>query len=357
MDKIKEYWNTANNLSVYWGGNKFLILIKMIACRILYDFGPQDYVLFNFNEKPFSEAPEYMRKSELEAIQIRINKESVRELVNSKLEFNIKCRKHNLPTPDIFAIIANTGYSQYRDDFNFIENVHQLTQILEEQEDGRYLFKPIAGSHGAGLVRFYFRNNQILNDDNQETDLSELFSTKSSETCYILQKCLLPHSSLNQLMPDGSLGTVRMVTIGYGSDLTVFSPCLRIPVGKSIADNFGHGKSQNLLTAVDLETGSLSLPYGADSLGLGLIGTVDSHPSNQLIIEGLQFPFWNEMMALVDKASTDFSELKTVGWDVALTESGPCLIEGNWRYDCDLLQVAFDKGLKKELSQLLNQYS
>jgi hypothetical protein len=357
MNKMKEYWKTANKLATYSGNNHLWVLIKMLACRLLYDFGPQDYVLFNFNNKPFSDAPNYMRKPELEAIQVRINKKSARELVNNKLEFNIKCRKHDLPTPAIFAIIAPKGYSQYRDDFNFIENVEQLIQVLKEHEDGRYLFKPIAGSHGAGLVRFYFSNSQILNDDMKEVDLSYLFSTHSSDTCYILQKCLLPHPSLHQLMPDGSLGTVRMVTLGHGPDLTHFSPCLRVPVGKSIADNFGHGKSQNLLTAVDIETGRLSLPYGADSLGLGLIGTVDNHPSNQFKIEGHIFPFWNEMMALVDKASMDFSELSTIGWDVALTEDGPCLIEGNWRYDCDLLQVAFDKGLKKELSQLLSQYS
>ena len=355
MSKIKEYWKTANNLAIYSGKHKLLIIMKMIVCRLVYDFGPQDYVLFNFNGKPFAAAPEYMRKAELEAIQSHINKESVRGLVNSKLEFNIKCRKHGLPTPDIFAIIASKGFSQYRDDFNFIENIHQLTKVLKEQGDSRYIFKPIAGSHGAGIVRFYFRNNQILNDDNLEIDLSELFSPQASEDCYILQKCLLPHSALSQVMPGGSLGTVRMVTVGNGAELTVFLPCLRIPVGENIADNFSHGHAKNLIAAVDLDTGRLSRPYGPDSLGLGLVERVDIHPSSQLVIEGFQFPFWDEMVALVTKASTDFSELKTVGWDVALTEDGPCLIEGNWRFDCDILQVAFDKGLKKELSQLLAQ--
>ncbi|PKH86059.1 sugar-transfer associated ATP-grasp domain-containing protein [Colwellia sp. Bg11-28] len=357
MDKIKEYWNTANNIAIYKDKNKFFIFIQMITCRLLYKFGPQDYVLYNFNGKPFSKASGYMKKLELEAIQSRINKESVRELVNSKLEFNIKCRKHDLPTPDILAIIANDGYSQYRGEFNFIENINQLIPELKKQGDGRFLFKPIGGSYGAGIVRFSFRDNQILNDDNLEVDLSDLFSTKLSANCYILQRCLLPHSSLNQLMPDGSLGTVRMVTIGHGSELAVFLPCLRIPVGKNVTDNFSHGHPKNLIAAVDLDTGCLSRPYGPDSLGLGLVEKVDVHPSNQFKIEGFQFPFWDEMLALVNKASTDFSELKTVGWDVALTENGPCLIEGNWRYDCDILQISFDKGLKKELSQLLSQYS
>ena len=357
MDKLKEYWFTAIKLATYSGKNQLWVLVKMIACRIVYDFGPQDYVLFNFNAKPFSEAKTYLRKHELEILQSPINKEFARIWVDSKLEFNIKCRKHDLPTPDIFAVVANSSYSQYHEDFNFIENVEQLAEVLKEQGDGRYLFKPIAGSHGIGIVRFYFKNNQFLNDDNQKTDLSGVFSTQSRDSCYILQKCLLPHPALNQVMSGGSLGTVRMVTIGFGTDFTLFSPCLRIPVGENVADNFSHGKANNLLAAVDLDTGCVSRPFGADSLGLGFVARVELHPSNQLAIEGFKLPFWDEMVALVTKASMDFSELKTIGWDVAMTEDGPCLIEGNWRYDCDLLQVAFDKGMKTELSQLLRQYS
>lgn len=355
MDKIKVYWLTANNLAIYSGKNHWWVLMKMIACRLVYDFGPKDYVLFNFNEKPFFDAPKYMKTSELEIIQSSINEESVRSLVNSKLEFNIKCRKHNLPTPDIFAVVANNDYSQYYDEFNFIENVEQLAEVIGEQGDGSYLFKPIAGSHGLGIMRFYSHNNRLLNDDNQTADFSAIFSPQSPNTSYILQKCLLPHSALNQVMPDGSLGTVRIVTISHGTELKIFLPCLRIPVGKNIADNFSHGQAKNLIAGIDLETGFLIRPYGADSLGLNLVEKVDVHPSNQFKIEGFLFPLWDEVLALVTRASAGFAELNTIGWDVALTEEGPCLIEGNWRYDCDILQVAFDKGLKTELSQLLGK--
>lgn len=355
MSKVNEYWMAATNLARYSNKNKLLILMKMIACRLIYDFGPQDYILFNFNKKPFSDASKYMKKPELEKIQSYINKESARNLVNSKLEFNIKCRQHNLPTPEIYAIVAGRRYVKYQDNFNFVESVEQLSEILIGQGSGRYLLKPIAGSHGVGIVRFYFENNRFLNDDNQDIDLSKLFSQISSGTSYILQKCLLPHPALGQLMPGGSLGTVRIVTIGHGPKLTIFLPCLRIPVGKNVADNFSHGQAKNLIAGVDLNTGILIQSYGADSLGFGLVAKVDVHPSNGLKIAGFQFPFWDEMLALVTKASKDFSDLKTIGWDVALTEHGPCLIEGNWRYDCDILQVAYDKGLKKDFTNLLSQ--
>jgi hypothetical protein len=227
-----------------------------------------------------------------------------------------------------------------------------LVSLLKAQGNGRYVFKLINGSHGIGIIRFYFQDSKFLNDDKQEIDLSNIFSMDAS-SCYILQKCLSPHTLLKQVMPDGSLGTVRMVTIGCGETFTLFLPCLRIPVGANVADNFSHGKANNLIAAVDHETGQLYRPYASDSAGLGLVEEGHAHPSNQFVIEGFQLPFWQEMVHLVEKASMSFSEFNTVGWDVALTENGPCLIEGNWRYDCDILQVAFNRGLKTQLLKLL----
>ncbi len=355
MFTLKEYWITATKLSTYSGKPRLWILAKMFACRLIYDFGPQDYVLFNFNRKPFNVAKTYLRKHQLEALQSSINKKAVRHRLDNKLEFNLKCRKNNLPSPDILAVVAQHGYEKYHDDFTFINSTAALVAHLKTQGNGRYLFKLINGSHGIGIVRFYFKENKFLSDDEQEIDLSYIFSS-DTPNCYILQKCLSPHTLLNQVMPDGSLGTVRMISMGCGKGFTLFLPCLRIPVGANVADNFAHGKANNLIAGVDHKTGQLHKPYANDSAGLGLVEESYAHPSNQFVIEGFQLPFWQEMVSLVEKASASFSEFNTVGWDVALTENGPCLLEGNWRYDCDILQVAFDKGLKTELSTLLHQY-
>lgn len=352
MSKLEEYWVTATKLSTYSGKPRLWVLAKMLACRLLYNFGPQDYVLFNFNRKPFNAAKTYLRKHQLEALQSSINKKAVRHKLDNKLEFNIKCRQYNLPSPEILAVVARHGYEKYHDDFTFIDTTEALGSLLNVQGNGRYLFKLINGSHGIGIVRFYFKENKFLNDDEQEIDLSHVFSADAA-SCYILQKCLSPHTLLKQVMPDGSLGTVRMVTKGCGETFTLLLPCLRIPVGANVADNFSHGKANNLIAAVDHETGLLYRPYASDSAGLGLVEERRTHPSNQFVIEGFQFPFWQEMVDLVKQASLSFSEFNTVGWDVALTENGPCLIEGNWRYDCDLLQVAFNRGLKVEFSKLL----
>lgn len=77
------------------------------------------------------------------------------------------------------------------------------------------------------------------------------------------------------------------------------------------------------------------------------------HPATGATIVGVQLPYWPEVLALVTKAHESIDNLHTVGWDVAILESGPVIVEANWRYDIDILQVAYKKGFRKVLDEKL----
>ena len=51
-------------------------------------------------------------------------------------------------------------------------------------------------------------------------------------------------------------------------------------------------------------------------------------------------------------AARAFPEFRTVGWDVALTEQGITILEGNWHYDPDGPQITLDRGIKSEVRAL-----
>ena len=353
MNKIKEYWFTAQNIAKYKNGMTIAIFFKMLACRLMYGFGPQDYVLFGFYNKPFSEAKTYLKKEELEPIQRQVNKEEHRALVDNKLAFYLHCLAHGLPTPKIIAVVAKSLDSKYQQDITLVDNVTLLKKVLSQEGNDRYLLKPISGSHGSGMLRFKYVDERLINDDGEDFNFSEVDDFVQRGYGYILQRCLSPHKELLPVMPGGSLGTARIVTINVGNQLKIFNPCLRIPLGSNITDNFVHGESRNLATGIDLESGKLLSVYGADAQRLDLVVSLDCHPESHLALKGIEFPCWDEMLATITKAYEAFDNLPTIGWDIALTDEGPCLIEGNWRYDCALLQLAFDKGIKTELPKLL----
>lgn len=66
-----------------------------------------------------------------------------------------------------------------------------------------------------------------------------------------------------------------------------------------------------------------------DSLALGHNNSIKEHPNTGVIFEGYQLPFWEETKKLVTKAHEQLKDIKSIGWDIAITPSGPVLLEGN----------------------------
>ena len=53
------------------------------------------------------------------------------------------------------------------------------------------------------------------------------------------------------------------------------------------------------------------------------------HPVSGATIAGFVFPDWEEAMRVVCRAAKEVPQVGYVGWDVAFTPNGPCLVEGN----------------------------
>ena len=54
-----------------------------------------------------------------------------------------------------------------------------------------------------------------------------------------------------------------------------------------------------------------------------------NHPYTGSPIQGFRFPQWEEAMEMVKQAATMVPEMGYVGWDVAFSDKGPVLVEGN----------------------------
>ena len=100
----------------------------------------------------------------------------------------------------------------------------------------------------------------------------------------------------------------------------------RMPTGSSPVDNFSRGC---LAAPIDLATGRLGRAVRKD-LRLLPVAT-DRHPDTRARIEGFQLPWWPEAvsLALSAHAAVHWDGIPAVGWDIALLDDGPVLIEGN----------------------------
>ncbi len=68
------------------------------------------------------------------------------------------------------------------------------------------------------------------------------------------------------------------------------------------------------------------------------LGWLDAHPITGAPITGRVLPDWPLMLETVLKAHLAFADRPFIGWDVALTDRGIVIVEGNAAADTDIVQ-------------------
>jgi hypothetical protein len=150
----------------------------------------------------------------------------------------------------------------------------------------------------------------------------------------MIQQRLKPHPDIAGITT-GALPTIRVVTcLDEHGQPEVVAAMFRSSIGANMTvDNMHAG---GMGTLVDVETGTLG---PASNLGGDArLGWFAVHPDTGIPIEGRVLPLWTEAKALAASAHQHFKDRVVVGWDIAILEDGPIIVEGNGNPDLDILQ-------------------
>lgn len=79
----------------------------------------------------------------------------------------------------------------------------------------------------------------------------------------------------------------------------------------------------------------------------------ESHPVTKTQIVGFKIPYWEEIIKMVTEAAWIVPQVRTVGWDIAVTKSGPLIIEGNDNWNKNVFQIPYDEGRQYVLDRYL----
>ncbi len=202
---------------------------------------------------------------------------------------------------------------------------------LKEIPDGTSLFmKEKSGMKGSGAYSLDKKADKYyLNEKKMSIErISEAFP---SETEYIIQKRLLQHPDMSRLYPQ-ALNTLRVVSVIFKDDVVILGSLLRLGANGSVVDNWAHGG-----VAVGVNENGTLMKWALFKPGFGT--KTDHHPNTGVLFEGYQLPYWNEVVKLVKETHKKLACIPTIGWDIAITEEGPLVIEGNDDYDGALLQA------------------
>ena len=254
-----------------------------------------------------------------------------KEILQSKLRFYKYCKKLSFNSPEVLGAF---------DDGKIIYQGNDKLQMPEAD----IFVKDIYGKSGQGTKRFYFHGDGYSDSEANfysKEDIRNFLLNYSKEVRpTVVQKIEKNHSSWLPFT-SGSLCTCRLVTVkmSSGNSIKPLFCMLRMPIGKSDADNFALG---GIASAIDLETGVFKRAMAVKPINGRF--QFDSHPDTGQPITGTPLPHLDQIINYAIKIHSTF-KIPFLGWDVAMTENGPCVIEGNIGWGADIVEATLNKPL------------
>lgn len=251
----------------------------------------------------------------------------------------------------LFAQYNQQDYIHYleeKPDFNayFSELVHrgwlQVTKTSFEcftvflKKYNSVIIKPIDGVEGGGIRKFSLSENPSVN-------LLKLYNDLKRENV-LVEEIIVQHPRM--IFDNTSVNTIRTHTVldSIGK-AHVVKAILRAGVGDSVVDNYAQGGS---IYEVDLKTGLVC------SLGQSKNNSKNYiHPGTDIVMLGYKIPNWELVIKESERAAEQLPQIRIIGWDVAITNDGVELIEGNHNPDYELFEFLGSTGYYQKITNLL----
>ena len=212
------------------------------------------------------------------------------------------------------------------------DNYQAFLDFVQAREG--FMCKPYDGLGGHGVQKY--RTKDI-------PDLQAFFN-HCVENRLFLEDLVIQHPDMNVLCP-ASVNTIRAMTFNDHGNPRIIWMGMRIGNGVNAVDNF---HAQGMGASIDMERGCL-VGNAIDKDNI----SYTHHPFTGVAFDGFQLPCFEEAKELVLRAAKEEDHILVVGWDIALSENGPVIIEGNRRPGFDLPQVLADQGLKCIMDDVL----
>ncbi|QDT13680.1 sugar-transfer associated ATP-grasp domain-containing protein [Planctomycetes bacterium K23_9] len=228
-----------------------------------------------------------------------------------------------------------------------LRNQNDIHRFLRKQAQYPMFGKPFdrACSLGTARISGYDASSDTvtIGDDSVVTveKFTEMIQSMGQD--YLFQTLMLPHSSISKLIGP-SVSSVRMFVITDKDGSSLFRAAWKIPATVNSADNFW--RVGNILAGIDVETGKIGRTLTRTEKGTEPIA---SHPVTGAQFDGMVFPMWEQMKETVLAAAVNLPGCSFQGWDVALTDQGPVIVELEGDGGNPIMeQLCFDSGLLEE---------
>ena len=201
-----------------------------------------------------------------------------------------------------------------------ISNLEKLKSFLDALK-GEIVIKPISGTHGSGFFTLACKGGTLFSGNGACT-IQDVWNHVSDnfEKGYLAEEKITNIGSIRVVHPS-SLNTFRFTTIKTFDGKWHNASCtIKFGTGKSQVDNAAAG---GVVAEVDT-CGKTIAAY--DFL---LAKPITHHPDSGYPLVGINLEGYQEAAQLAMESSRKFHFMGSIGWDIAPSEKGPIIIEGN----------------------------
>ncbi len=304
------------------------IALELVYLSFVFRTLPKYYFSRFLFKKDRTNIRDYYPGKLLYGIKPHFNENGATDVLENKLYFDFFYRPFNINLPkilmynhrDVFVVNNMTHHIHTPSEFRAL-----LQEVFNANKMNDSIFiKRTYGTYGGAKI-YKLLSGQLGSDSPWINDLFQ----EVIQSGYLFQETVKQHAEMNRLN-SSCLNTLRLATfINPDGQIEMINGYLRTSVTNNYVDNITAG---GCAISIDLTTGRLD-EFGYMSLKDGGIRMPTEHPFTHTIFSEYTIPYFEQAKQMVIEVAGYQPGLRLIGWDVAIGESGPVLIEGNSDFD------------------------
>lgn len=285
-----------------------------------YGVSFEEYFIFKFYEKNHIGRRQYNNLKLQYGYCELLNKDSIRDLFEDKGACYRKLKKYY--KRELIVVRGD-------------EDLQELTMFIRSHKS--FIVKPLTVHSGTGI--------KIVKDF--YGDILTFFNMMKEQGAFVLEELINQHPAMSVLHPE-SINTVRLATFKMQNEVYIVGAALRMGTGHSNVDNAGAG---GIYAGIDLEHGFVcSMARDNQS------NQYSVHPDTKCKLVGFDLPEWRKAIELVKELASVVEGATVISWDLAYSDKGWLVVEGNDVGEPYLLQAPLQIGLKDRMISLIDKY-
>lgn len=294
-----------------------LVILDMLKCSLIYGALFTEYYDLDFINRKRANRKTFITTFYNLELYKKINLPEYRYIFRNKVRFYEKFHKY------------------IKRDWVEIDDDKSKWEVFLEGKD-KIVLKNRTGDSGKEVIIYKIENENI----------DSILSFMKENGLDLAEDFLENHEKLSYFNQN-SLNTIRIVTISNKEETRFLFAGLRIGAKDSSVDNISQGGT---VACIDLYTGKIKGKFYSKKSSKSK-SSIEGYDAIEY-----QIPYWNQLLDMIRKAARVVPQIAYVAWDVAITQNGPVIVEGNESFGSVILQTHLDKnqeGLKPRLETIL----